>query len=462
MKNIIYFALLFISAQAFSQTWVDCLSTDSTHIYNVFQGKDGGIGVYAEYLCDSCPTRDNWMIAETKDNGKTWKPLTTGKRDFTDSKNFYLLETYFFNKDTGVAIGNFAYRTVNGGKTWSKLSDLDTNSIFAGARMYRLSSTSSINYGNTIVKFDNKGFSNKILFKNLFVNGGLGFGQKGGFCVKGNYIYFLRPDTRNNKTLLNIYKSNDLGETWTIIKTNIECTSGVGSNYCIAMQTETEGMISIPGVVNGTKLIDGLFRFKNDSVYYKDTILIDSAPWHDYLRIIGIHFYNNCEGVLTTYQPYHYKTINGGETWIRTEIAQGYNFKEATFFDSSCVLYYAGYDFGLQKTHLNVSYNRAGPPYPNASNTTCKIDITGLKEVTASSKVSVMPNPFNNTIRIVLNYEDYEGTVISLFDNTGKLINTIDAHQKVEQIITNDLATGLYILSVATKGGTEFFKMIKY
>lgn len=94
----------------------------------------------------------------------------------------------------------------------------------------------------------------------------------------------------------------------------------------------------------------------------------------------------------------------------------------------------------------------------------CKITQAsfGIKDTEHSPSFSLFPNPFNNSISISINDYDYENTVITIFDNSGKIINTVETTQKQMVLQTNDLAQGIYIVSIVSQNGKKNFKVVKY
>lgn len=455
MKKLILFFFCMIVKFGFSQTWYDVWCEKKIPVQQVFLGPSNSIATYGIDVCDTGGgPMQKWMIKKTKNKGDTWEEIISGCVN-NQKPHFEIFGMHFFDSLNAIGYGDRLYRTNDGWKTWVKVLPNDTN-VFGGFFL-RLNATSVLFFSDKIYKIDIANSIYKVVSDSLVSNFVNGFFNNTA-VKKGGNIYVLSPQKGLNR--LNIMKSTDDGEHWSVIKTSINIVSRLGSNYCISMLTENEGLVATTAIIS-TQTIDYVFRFKNDSIYYNDTIIIDKNPWNGRLRIIGMHFYNNCEGVIATGEPYHYKTIDGGATWSKTEVSVGYGYKYSFYFDSVCVLFGANYDFANEVRHLNISYNRAGPPYPNATNTTCIINTTGISNEESSSKIRVSPNPFKNQIQILLN-EDNQDAEIALFDNTGKLILTKSTNQKEEVIITDKLSPGVYILSVSTYSGKQNFKVIKF
>lgn len=78
-----------------------------------------------------------------------------------------------------------------------------------------------------------------------------------------------------------------------------------------------------------------------------------------------------------------------------------------------------------------------------------------LKETYVSN--AVFPNPFSNTIQLNLN----ENSIIKVYNSLGLLVDEFKFDKGQQQINTETLLNGIYILSIQSKSGTENIKLLK-
>ena len=78
-----------------------------------------------------------------------------------------------------------------------------------------------------------------------------------------------------------------------------------------------------------------------------------------------------------------------------------------------------------------------------------------LKETYVSN--TVFPNPFSNTIQLNLN----ENSIVKVYNSLGLLVDEFKFDKGQQQINTETLLNGIYILSIHSKSGTENIKLLK-
>ena len=78
-----------------------------------------------------------------------------------------------------------------------------------------------------------------------------------------------------------------------------------------------------------------------------------------------------------------------------------------------------------------------------------------LKETYVS--IAVFPNPFSNTIQLNLN----ENSIVKVYNSLGLLVDEFKFDKGQQQINTETLLNGIYILSIQSKSGTENIKLLK-
>ena len=78
-----------------------------------------------------------------------------------------------------------------------------------------------------------------------------------------------------------------------------------------------------------------------------------------------------------------------------------------------------------------------------------------LKETYVSN--TVFPNPFSNKIQLNLN----ENSIVKVYNSLGLLVDEFKFDKGQQQINTETLLNGIYILSIHSKSGTENIKLLK-
>jgi hypothetical protein len=78
-----------------------------------------------------------------------------------------------------------------------------------------------------------------------------------------------------------------------------------------------------------------------------------------------------------------------------------------------------------------------------------------LKEISISN--TAFPNPFSNTIQLNLN----ENSIVKVYNSLGILVDAYKLDKGQQQINTQTLLNGVYILSLQSKSGTENIKLLK-
>ena len=78
-----------------------------------------------------------------------------------------------------------------------------------------------------------------------------------------------------------------------------------------------------------------------------------------------------------------------------------------------------------------------------------------LKEISIYN--IAFPNPFSNTIQLNLN----ENSIVKVYNSLGLLVDEFKFDKGQQQINTETLLNGIYILSIQSKSGTENIKLLK-
>jgi hypothetical protein len=88
-----------------------------------------------------------------------------------------------------------------------------------------------------------------------------------------------------------------------------------------------------------------------------------------------------------------------------------------------------------------------------------EVTVTGLLEI-SMSEVRVYPNPSQSGFWNLEFVADFVGGVITIYDNTGRLIYT-DRLQGLNKEIRLNVARGVYLLQIASPGKNRSFKLVK-
>ena len=78
-----------------------------------------------------------------------------------------------------------------------------------------------------------------------------------------------------------------------------------------------------------------------------------------------------------------------------------------------------------------------------------------LKEISISN--TAFPNPFSNTIQLNLN----ESSIVKVYNSLGILVDAYKLNKGQQQINTETLLNGVYILSIQSKSGTDNIELLK-
>jgi hypothetical protein len=89
------------------------------------------------------------------------------------------------------------------------------------------------------------------------------------------------------------------------------------------------------------------------------------------------------------------------------------------------------------------------------------INNIGIKNSVSSIDVEAYPNPFNNTIRIILKENLSDGATIEIYSMDGKIVYNKNSKALETLLETQDLAGGIYFVKIKTEKGVALIKMIK-
>lgn len=87
---------------------------------------------------------------------------------------------------------------------------------------------------------------------------------------------------------------------------------------------------------------------------------------------------------------------------------------------------------------------------------------SSIEEV-ALAKANIYPNPFGNELFIELKDDNLKGAIrMKLYDQLGKVVAQKDcaAAKQINWTFENELASGLYIISIEAKNGTKITRQV--
>jgi len=346
-------------------------------------------------------------IIRTNDGGKTWNFDNNSFRD-----DLYMLS--FANKDTGLVIvtNNWAYFTIDGGKTFSQeqwtvpiIGDKQSYDYHMVNRktIYTVGSkvkvTKTTNGGQSWIPCEEFNFSNSI-----------------------NDITCLDADTCFAcGSVAKIIKTVDGGENWeqqeVLLNNNLYVINFIDSEY---------------GFVGGQYGV--LLKTEDGGDSW---ITLDS---HLNYNIISIHFINKLDGYVINDAGKISKTIDGGVNWttINPNDENLYSISKIYFKDSTTL-------FALQDNNIFK--------YDLSQNST-----TDLDKIEKNRTVNIYPNPVKDYFMISDN-----GNLIDkleVIDITGKTYITAK-YNISEKIDLRGLKAGVYIVKLYSNNKVVIQKIIK-
>lgn len=373
-----------------------------------------------------------------------WKPKPSGVKSGT----FY--DVKFWNKDTGIVVGNndtvnYILVTTDGGETWTnKVSAVTSDKVKAcefidGKTIYVVGkkgacykttnlgdSWTKINLG-TNADFNDISFPSKTRGYVCSNSGGYIFYDGIGWQAKlvysmDNFIRVKFPvDTAGILTAQSgrVWRSIDGGKTWDTIK---RTTEPVYNSYFI---TANVGYIVGPkGKVKRT--VNGGINWTDTQIYAKNFKNIDFYSAYFVGQNIG--FIGGTNGTIL-------RTVDGGSNWTQ----EWTNPVTETIMKIYFVNPVIGFAVGTNGIILK------------------RQDVSGITE-TQSSDFLIYPNPANDFIKIS---SEHHPCSFVIKDITGKEIIKNENAENTEFIEISALSPGVYFLTLSTEGKIITSKFIK-
>src|SRR6185436_16896804 len=343
------------------------------------------------------PSNDTGYI--NQDNGTLRKSIDGGLSWSFINSNDSVYDISFISNDTGWAIAdNEILKTVNSGITW------DTSFLVLNAQFYwRVYAYSSMRiYAIGInTSYDSAVVTRSFDGGNTWIRSAFyeGFGIPAA-------ISFPQPSTGYLTDMSNnIYKTIDGGQTWTIVYT--DAVNSYNSVYFISPDT---GFILSTTIQMTT---DGGLTWN-----IPNTTGINTA-WYD------MKFINDTTGFVVGGNGISsgsiLKTMDGGYNWnLDTSNVQTFN---ALYFTKSNIGFTCGAGGVLLK------YN----------------GIVGIEENNSENRIEFFPNPFTTQSTLILNNPNKEKFLFTLYDITGRVMETITSTNNEIILSKGSKPAGVYL-----------------
>ncbi len=361
-------------------------------------------------------------VYKTIDGGNTWMQQSYNNGE-------YLRNIEFLNEDIGFlgALSETLYRTTDGGETWEIVWDLqgaipaicgldtvgDSTVYGCGAYFepaYVIKSTDS---GETWEVIDMSAYASSLV-EVLFVDELLGYAS-GGSNTGGIVL-----------------KTTDGGQSWTEIY-----NSGRPGEQVWKMQILYSNPNVMFGAVQSFDPFNGkLIKSVNNGQNWQEFEVPD--PF-----IQGVGFITENHGWMGGHNSGFLETTDGGQTWNNTGL--GWSLNRFQIFDQNLV-YCSGRSIYKYTDNLSVNDMDSDRPEDMA--------------------IVVAPNPVEDVLNISVDYQRSDHMVITLFDESGKLIQqllrvTIDSKGKRTYQFAFPQKPGIYYLLFHYDLGYQSKKIIK-
>lgn len=375
---------------------------------------------------------DGWgsTVYKTTDGGNSWS------QQFTADEYFRSIE--FLNEDIGFlgTLRPIFYKTTDGGNHWDTiridgveaicgLTTIGDSTVYGcGAFFqpaYLIKSTDS---GNTWTFKDMSEYASSLI-EVVFMD------ELNGFAAGGN-------DTGGT-----ILKTSDGGETWTEIF-NTEIPGEIIWKLQVlfsdpnALFAAVQSFDPLPG-----KLIKSQDGGNTWTMYEVETNTSDETDSH----IQSVGFISENTGWMSGHNSGLKETQDGGETWEEVHDFMFQNINRFLVFNENLIIAAGNsiYKYSGETTTSSVAKTQINGNFP---------------------KVSIMPNPFSNALRIVIKYTSADHMLITVFDENGRKLNQLSRETipaAVERSYSFDFPypPGIYYIQFHSDRGAHSVKVIK-
>jgi photosystem II stability/assembly factor-like uncharacterized protein len=414
--------LLFVSNFLSSQTWQPLTSIPS----NTVGGNQRFDDVF--FLNENLGWAANGGFAEvfkTTDGGATWISQVTWS---LLGSYHYFRNIEFLDENIGFlgTLNQKFYKTIDGGTTWSLVTNITPNPVaicgldcVGASTVYGCGTyygppliIKSTDSGNTWQYIDMSAYANALVDIN-FINENIGF-------VSGNNI-----------TGGVILKTTDGGVTWTEL-----LNTGTNGDFVWKLQVLSSNNNVLFGAVEAATPNIGRLAKSIDGGL---TWAFQNAPESE---IQAVGFLDENHGWMGGHTTGFYETTNGGSTWTNTGVGSNLN-----------RIFFIG----------NTAY-ASGRTIYKMSNLLSNSDFEEQNRVDLNVKVS--PNPLSDKLNIEIDFLAEDHLLIDLYDNNGKLVKKLikdDINSVGIKKYTFDFPfpAGTYFIDFHTNTGRQSSKIIK-
>ena len=465
MKQLgILISMAFLSGTTFSQ-W--SYTEQATGFQNSALHSVDIIGqkVYVGGVCGTTASQINHLnMLKSEDGGQTWSELHSSG---IGSEYLYTRNLHFFNELTGLATCStvpgyyaestdeqFIIKTTDGGSSWSTVYEKNASHSFE-----TMSAMEFFNETNGIVvgHFDDNGWFDIQPWAAITSNGGdswtditlptaMDGKEINGLDIEGNTAYLLLQDgydfvSANNSCSFYVYKSTDMGQTWTQL-----------ASMPFPQEYHTQNVVdgaSVNDIDFGSANV-GYICFsesKHKSYVYKTTDAgvtwtdiqapMNETSGHANLDFNDIHFINADEGFVAAgnfcddnacYRGHGLMyTSDGGNNWtiIDHEPYDSYSFVEVNYEPLSDI----GYVVGAGITFSNGRIFKF--EHPSAEQ-------VELEEIA----FNLYPNPSNGVVQIDGLKKDASVHVLSIDGKSIQELSTVNGKLEI------NLKPGVYLIKI--------------
>jgi len=357
-------------------------------------------------------TKAGGRFHRSTDGGNTWSIYQT---IFTTS---YFYDIQFPTDSVGYACGgtnsgthkNVIVKSIDGGQTWDSI----TSNAYTGNSFKKLH---FINADTGLVALDNGGLL-------ITLNGGITFNTifiqeiVTDITSKPNKEFYISTNqyVNSNSSVYSIVKSNDLGNSWRIVYSDVNNNAGTGNHREISelffADNNTGYGVSGSGFL--LKSTNGGSSWTSSFIYpfafYDLTAVHFTSP--------NVGYVNNMGGI--------YQTIDGGTNWTSQTISPSTIIEQIKFANDT--IGYALGDSGIYKT------TNAGL-------------ILSVKEINNVSDFQIYPNPVKDVLQL-RGLDKFSIITIQLYDLKGKLIK--DISPTTNELNVLEYNKGIYFLRIQT------------
>ena len=371
-----------------------------------------------------------------------WTSLTSPIQSQLDA-------VFFINKDTGYIAGTMGYKTMDGGKNWSQISNnggifslyfLNSDTGFAscgfgaiikttdGGISWKASFTNSYNYNSVFMTSSTNGcavggdgMGNGIILRTT--NGGNNWnasvqGLTGG--ISDLYSVFFPNPMVGYAVGTTTAKTIDGGATWNYFYTGL----GNGTTlYSVFFINSDTGYIASCGTI--AKTVDG---GKN---WTKQTSSLSNC-------VNALYFLDANNGFAVGNSGSILNTINGGKTWTIQTSGTSSNLRSVFFPEKN-----NGYAVGDGGIILKYTAN-----------------VTNISESFNDDKTSIYPNPINNKFTIQTDNQNISYN-IEILNTTGQVVLNKRITNSSEQVDLSGQVAGIYFVKLQSEKNTIVKKIIK-